>query len=84
MKYFLNPVSMSKEGRGFVNALCATILFVVFVILLCITVHTVKRYRNDEDEKLKRKKIISLIIADCLVLLFVIVVLILLYNGSVH
>ena len=42
MKYFLNPVSMSKEGRGFLNALCATIVFVVFVILLCIIVHTVK------------------------------------------
>ncbi len=50
MKYFLNPVSMSKEGCGFFYAFCAAIVFVVFVILLFITVHTVKKYRNDEDE----------------------------------
>ena len=60
------------------------IVFVVFVILLCITVHTVKKYRDIEDKRQKRNKIISLIIADCLVLLLVIVVLILLYKGSAH
>ena len=86
MYYFLNPISVSKEGRGFINFFCATIVFIVFIILLGITVQKVKKYKSAEDESGENqatKKIVSLIIADCLILLFVIAVLILL-NSTIH
>lgn len=86
MYYFLNPISVGKEGRGFINFFCATIVCIVFIILLGITVNKIKKYKNVEnesEEKQTTKKIISLIIADILILLFVIVVLILL-NSTIY
>ena len=78
MRYFLNPISVSDEDRAFIFFLNATIVFVVFIILLAITVHIVKKNKNVENESGERKKhkdLVSLIIADCLILFFVIVVL---------
>ena len=68
MKYLLNPIGVDDNIFTFFTSLRGIIVIVVFLILCGITVHMSKR---DKDIK----KLIPLIIADCLVLAFVIVVL---------
>ena len=67
-KYFLNPIGIDDNALTFIASLKGIIVIVVFLILLGITVHVAKR-----DKEIK--KLIPLIIADCLVMAFVIVIL---------
>lgn len=76
MRFFLNPISISDEGKSIVFFFKATIVAVVFSFLLGLTVHIYKKHRNEmdgaEDNKAKRN-FISLIIAEGLLLAFVII-----------
>ena len=74
MNFFLNPIGVTAEQKRFISMFRAAIITVVFVILLSITVHMAKKDRSI-------KKLIPLIIADCLVMALVIAILILLGDG---
>lgn len=79
MRYFLNPIIISDEDMALIFFIKATIAVIVFFILFGLTLHIYKKFKNDydgsEDNKSK-KSLVSLIIADVLVLAFVIVILI--------
>ena len=79
MRYFLNPIIISDEDMALIFFIKATIAVIVFFILFGLTLHIYKKCKNDydgsEDNKSK-KSLVSLIIADVLVLAFVIVILI--------
>ena len=79
MRYFLNPIIISDEDMAIIFFIKATIAVIVFFILFGFTLHIYKKHKNDydgsEDNKSK-KSLFSLIIADALVLAFVIVILI--------
>lgn len=70
MKFFLNPIGLSEYEITFFTIIKAIIFTFVFLILLCITIHKAKKERDI-------KQIVPLIVADCLVLAFGVVILIL-------
>ena len=76
MRFFLNPISISDEGKSIIFFLNATIVVVIFFIMLGLTVHIYKKHKNEmdgsEDNKAKRN-FISLIIAEGLLLAFIII-----------
>ena len=74
MKYFLNPIAMSDAEKAQIFFMKAAIVLPIFLILLGITIHVAKKDRSI-------KKLIPLIIADCLVMALVIAILILLGDG---
>ena len=78
MKIFLNPIGISDEALTLIFIIKATIAVIVFALLLGLTIHIYKKHKNDTDgseNEGPKKNFTSLIVADCLVMAFVIIIL---------
>jgi hypothetical protein len=68
MKYFINPIGIDDNALTFFTSWKGVIVIAIFLMLLGITIHVAKRDRDI-------KKLIPMILVDCLVLVLAIVIL---------